>query len=106
MNEFEKKILTTFKVKEGKVVKRQPSLQGGAKMNKTNVRIQIEEEGQEYTMLKSQYISLKTRALKEYGYESLDTKHVAEQLELVLDGETTNLTVVGQFIKADKVKRL
>lgn len=51
-------------------------------------------------VLKSNYVKLKTKDLKEWGYNSLTEKEVEEQIELILRGEA-NLTVIGQFCKGD-----
>lgn len=51
-------------------------------------------------VLKSNYIKLKTKDLKEFGYESITENEVAEQVEKILKKED-NLSVIGMFCKGD-----
>jgi hypothetical protein len=48
---------------------------------------------------KKDYITAKTKALKEFGYTSLTEKEVSEQLDKILKGE--ELSVIGMFMKDD-----
>ncbi len=51
-------------------------------------------------VLKSNYIKLKTKALKEFGYTNLTENEVAEQVEKILKKED-DLSVIGMFCKDD-----
>ena len=48
---------------------------------------------------KKDYITAKTKALKEFGYTNLTEKEVAEQLDKILKGE--KLSVIGMFMEGD-----
>jgi len=64
--------------------------------------IKIDLDGRIVNVDKEQYISAKTKDLKEYGYESLTRQDVANQLEKVIKGE--ELDIIGMFIEKDIVK--
>jgi len=49
------------------------------------------------------YINAKMKSLKEFGYGSLTTETVAEQLGVVLSGKGAK-TVIGHFIEQDITK--
>jgi hypothetical protein len=51
-------------------------------------------------VLKSNYIKLKTKDLKEFGYTNLTENEVAEQVEKILKKED-DLSVIGMFCKDD-----
>ena len=48
---------------------------------------------------KKDYITAKTKALKEYGYTDLTEKEVSDQLDKILKGES--LSVIGMFMEDD-----
>lgn len=52
------------------------------------------------TVLKTDYIRLKTKDLIEFGYTSLTENDVAVQVEKILKGDT-DLSVIGMFCKGD-----
>ena len=52
------------------------------------------------TVLKSNYIKLKTKDLIEFGYTSLTEKEVGEQVEKIL-AKSDDLSVIGLFCKSD-----
>lgn len=52
------------------------------------------------TVYKKDYIEAKTLDLIDFGYASLMTKDVEEQLDKVLNNES-NLSVIGHFISKD-----
>jgi hypothetical protein len=51
-------------------------------------------------VLKSNFIKLKTKDLKEFGYTSLTENEVAEQVEKILKKED-DLSVIGMLCKDD-----
>jgi hypothetical protein len=51
-------------------------------------------------VLKSNYIKLKTKDLKEFGYTSLTENEVAQQVEKILKKEN-DLSIIGMFCKDD-----
>lgn len=53
-----------------------------------------------FVVLKSDYIKLKTKDLKEFGYTNLSENEVAEQVEKILKKEG-GLSVIGMFCKDD-----
>jgi hypothetical protein len=76
--------------------------------NETPNNMKSQEEMQEIklsngtTVLKSNYVKLKTKDLIEFGYTSLTEKEVEEQVEKILanDGD---LSVIGLFCKDDLI---
>ena len=48
---------------------------------------------------KKDYITAKTKALKEFGYTDLTEKEVAEQLDKILKKE--ELSIIGMFMEDD-----
>ena len=51
-------------------------------------------------VLKSNYIKLKTKDLKDFGYSGLTENDVAEQVEKILKKQN-DLSVIGMFCKDD-----
>jgi hypothetical protein len=73
-------------------------------MTKRTIKIKIpgEEKDEIRTVLTSDYIAAKTKALREYGYGTLAEHEVARQLDQIMkDGE---LSIIGMFMKDDIVK--
>lgn len=52
------------------------------------------------TVLKSDYVRLKTKDLIEWGYTKLTEQDVLEQVNMILNGYP-NLSVIGHFCKDD-----
>jgi hypothetical protein len=61
-----------------------------------------QDEGDPVQVTVENYVKVKTRALKEFGYNNLTEDEVREQVGQVIHGG--KLTVIGQFIKGDIVK--
>jgi len=52
------------------------------------------------SVLKSNYVKLKTKDLKEFGYVSLTEEEVLEQVDKLLKKDV-NLSIIGLFCKDD-----
>lgn len=61
--------------------------------------IRIEVNGEERTVLRKDYVRLKTKDLKEFGYSTLTETEVDTALEAALKGEAND--VIAMFIKQD-----
>lgn len=59
-------------------------------------------DGQKKVVNKAAYIRAKTRQLREFGYSSLTTQDVREQLDKHLAGE--ELDVIGMFLQDEVLK--
>ena len=68
--------------------------------------IKIKRDDGIVAVLKSDYITAKTKQLIEFGYNDLERSHVEEQVNLVLAGKANmneGLTVIGEMITDDIV---
>jgi hypothetical protein len=54
------------------------------------------------SILKSNYVKLKTKDLIDFGYTSLSEKEVEDQVEKILAGDT-DLSVIGMFCIEDLI---
>ena len=64
--------------------------------------ITIKNNGQTAVVKTDQYIIVKTRHLRQFGYSTLTKEDVAVQLGIVLSGKG-ELSIIGHFIKDDIV---
>lgn len=51
-------------------------------------------------VLKTDYVTAKTKALQQFGYEDLTEKEVSEQVDKILANDE-NLNVIGHFCISD-----
>lgn len=61
----------------------------------------IDRNGSPTTVLRADYVRLKTLDLQEFGYGALTEAAVEEQLQLVLAGDPDKLSVIGRFIEKE-----
>lgn len=66
-------------------------------MTKLPKYIMLKIEDQEKTVLTTDYVTAKTKQLREFGYTDLDAETVKEQLAKVLADEEVN--IIGTFMK-------
>jgi hypothetical protein len=67
--------------------------------------LKLTTDGVQKVVSRTDYVSAKTKQLREFGYSDLSEKHVDEQVSAVLDGKTLGkgLTVIGMFMKDEIV---
>lgn len=71
-------------------------------MAEDDVTIHLAEWDKPRTVARKDYVTAKTKQLREFGYEDLSEADVSEQLDKVLANDS-KLTVIGIFMK-DEVK--
>lgn len=67
------------------------------------VTIHLTEWDAPRTVARKDYVTAKTKQLREFGYEDLSESHVSEQLDKIL-ADDNDLTVIGMFMK-DEIRQ-
>lgn len=65
--------------------------------------IEIRVEGQDRAVLSADYVAVKLKQLREFGYESLTADGVREELRRCIAGE--RLSVIGSFMTDEVITR-
>jgi len=60
-------------------------------------KITFEIDDKILTVYRNEYVTAKTKDLKEFGYQNITEQEVDRQLQKILNGDT-DLSVIGQFM--------